>query len=43
MHRDYLAGNKTEAISLKKNIVDEGAKYGIKTPLYQKINNVLLS
>lgn len=43
MHRDYLAGNKIEATSLTKFVVEEGLKYGIKTPLYQKITDVLLA
>ncbi|WP_428232233.1 ketopantoate reductase family protein [Flavobacterium sp.] len=43
MHRDYLAGNKIEANSLTRFVVKEAAKYGVKTPLYQKISNVLLS
>lgn len=43
MHRDYLAGNKIEATSLTKFVVEEGLKYGVKTPLYEKISNVLLS
>ncbi|KQB39804.1 ketopantoate reductase family protein [Flavobacterium aquidurense] len=43
MHRDYLAGNKIEASSLTKFVVEEGFKYGVKTPLYEKISNVLLS
>ncbi|MDA6071808.1 2-dehydropantoate 2-reductase [Flavobacterium sp. AC] len=41
MHRDYLAGNKIEANSLTKFVVNEAAKYGVKTPLYEKISNVL--
>jgi len=43
MHRDYLAGNKIEATSLTKFVVEEGLKYGVKTPLYEKISIVLLS
>jgi 2-dehydropantoate 2-reductase len=43
MHRDYLAGNKIEATSLTKFVVEEGLKYGVKTPLYQKITDVLLA
>ncbi|MFZ0595351.1 MAG: 2-dehydropantoate 2-reductase [Flavobacterium sp.] len=43
MHRDYLAGNKIEASSLTKFVVNEGVKYGVKTPLYEKISSVLLS
>ena len=37
MHRDLLAGNKTEVNSLTKYVVHEGLKYGIATPVYQKI------
>lgn len=43
MHRDYLAGNKIEANSLTKFVVNEGLKYGVKTPLYEKISGILLS
>lgn len=43
MHRDYLAGNKIEAASLTKFVVEEALKYGVKTPLYEKISTVLLS
>ena len=43
MHRDYLAGNKIEATSLTKFVVEEGLRYGVKTPLYEKISTVLLS
>ncbi|MBS7231217.1 2-dehydropantoate 2-reductase [Flavobacterium psychroterrae] len=43
MHRDYLAGNKIEASSLTKFVVSEGVKYGVKTPLYEKISGILLS
>jgi len=43
MHRDYLAGNKIEASSLTKFVVEEGIKYGVKTPLYEKISSSLLS
>jgi len=42
MHRDYLAGNKIEATSLTKFVVNEGLKYGVKTPLYKKIASALL-
>jgi 2-dehydropantoate 2-reductase len=42
MHRDYLAGNKIEAASLTKFVVNEGLKYGVKTPLYEKISNALM-
>jgi 2-dehydropantoate 2-reductase len=37
MHRDLLAGHKTEANSLTKYVVNEGLKHGIATPVYQKI------
>ena len=43
MHRDYLAGNKIETASLTKFVVNEGVKYGVETPLYQKISDVLLA
>ncbi|OXG03912.1 ketopantoate reductase [Flavobacterium araucananum] len=43
MHRDYMAGNKIEATSLTKFVVDQGSKYGVKTPLYEKISSVLLA
>ncbi|WP_289661387.1 ketopantoate reductase family protein [Flavobacterium panacagri] len=42
MHRDLLAGKNTEAISLTQFVVNEGKKYGVKTPLYEKIANVLV-
>lgn len=42
MNRDLLAGNKTEVTSLTQFVVNEGLKYGVKTPLYKKIANVLL-
>lgn len=42
MHRDLLAGKNTEAFSLTKFVLNEGIKYGVKTPLYEKISNVLL-
>jgi 2-dehydropantoate 2-reductase len=42
MHRDLNAGNKTEAISLTQFVVNEGLKYGVKTPLYEKIANALV-
>ena len=42
MHRDVLAGKNTEAISLTKFVVNEGIKYNVKTPFYDKIANVLL-
>lgn len=42
MNRDLLAGNKTEVTSLTQFVVNEGLKYGVKTPLYEKIANALL-
>lgn len=42
MNRDLLAGNKTEVTSLTQFVVNEGLKYGVKTPFYEKIANVLL-
>ena len=37
MHRDLLAGYKTEVNSLTKHVVIEGIKHGIATPVYKKI------
>jgi ketopantoate reductase len=42
MHRDLNSGNKTEVISLTQFVVNEGIKYGVKTPLYEKIANALV-
>lgn len=42
MHRDFLAGKNTEVISLTQFVVNEGKKYGVKTPLYEKIAAVLI-
>lgn len=42
MHRDLLANRKTEATSLTQFVVNEGLKYGVATPLYEKIANALL-
>jgi len=42
MHRDLLAGKNTEVLSLTQFVVNEGKKYGIKTPLYEKIASVLI-
>ncbi len=42
MHRDLLARKNTEVISLTQFVVNEGLKYGVKTPLYQKIAGSLL-
>ncbi|RTZ03502.1 2-dehydropantoate 2-reductase [Flavobacterium sp. RSP49] len=37
MHRDLLAGNKTEVGSLTEYVVNEGLKYGVDTPIYKQI------
>lgn len=37
MHRDLLAGRKIELASLTEFVVNEGLKYEIETPAYQKI------
>ncbi|MBF4493064.1 2-dehydropantoate 2-reductase [Flavobacterium sp. MR2016-29] len=42
MHRDLLAGRKIEATSLTQFVVNEGLKYGVQIPLYQKIAAALL-
>ncbi|CAC9975403.1 ketopantoate reductase family protein [Flavobacterium panici] len=42
MHRDLLTGKNTEALSLTQFVVNEGKKYGVKTPLYEKIAAVLV-
>lgn len=42
MHRDLLAGRNIEAISLTQFVVNEGLKYNVKTPLYEKIASTLL-
>ncbi|MDR7372830.1 2-dehydropantoate 2-reductase [Flavobacterium aquidurense] len=42
MHRDLLANRKTEVTSLTQFVVNEGLKYGVATPLYEKIANALL-
>lgn len=42
MHRDLLAGRKTEVTSLTQFVVNEGLKYGVATPLYEKIAKALL-
>ena len=41
MHRDLLGGKNTEAVSLTRFVVKEGLKYGVKTPLYEKIATTL--
>jgi 2-dehydropantoate 2-reductase len=42
MHRDLLAGRNTEVVSLTEYVVKEGLKFGIATPTYQKVLDVLL-
>lgn len=42
MHRDLLAGRKTEVTSLTQFVVNEGLKYGVKTSLYEKITIALM-
>lgn len=42
MHRDLVAGKNTEAFSLVQFVVNEGKKYGVKTPLYEKIAGILI-
>ncbi len=42
MHRDLLAGNKTEVASLTAYVVNEGLKYGVATPTYKMILDGLL-
>jgi 2-dehydropantoate 2-reductase len=37
MHRDLLAGRKTEVASLTEFVVNEGLKYEIETPTYQMV------
>ena len=37
MHRDLLAGHKTELNSLTEYVVKEGLRYGVATPVYQMI------
>ena len=41
MHRDLLANRNTEVTSLTQFVVNEGLKYGVATPLYEKIANEL--
>jgi 2-dehydropantoate 2-reductase len=41
MHRDLLANRNTEVTSLTQFVVNEGLKYGVATPLYEKIANAL--
>lgn len=42
MHRDFLAGNKTEVYSLTEFVVKEGLKYAVPTPMYQIVLDKLL-
>ena len=42
MHRDFLAGNKTEVYSLTEFVVKEGLKYAVPTPMYQIVLDELL-
>ena len=37
MHRDFIAGRKNELSSLTQFVVNEGLKYEIETPTYQKV------
>jgi 2-dehydropantoate 2-reductase len=37
MHRDLMAGRKIELASLTEFVVNEGLKYEIETPTYQKV------
>jgi 2-dehydropantoate 2-reductase len=43
MHRDLMAGRKIELSSLTKFVVNEGLKYEIETPTYQKVLEKLSS
>ncbi|OXA83892.1 ketopantoate reductase family protein [Flavobacterium hercynium] len=43
MHRDLLAGRNIEAASLTQFVVNEGAKHGMQTPLYQEIASSLMT
>lgn len=43
MHRDFMAGGKTELESLCGYLVREGDRLGIPVPMYRKIYQVLLS
>ena len=42
MHRDFLANNKTEVVSLTEFVVKEGIKYDVSTPVYQMILGKLM-
>lgn len=37
MHRDFMAGRKTELSSLTEFVIKEGEKYEIETPTYQMV------
>jgi len=37
MHRDILAGHKSELVSLTEFVIKEGAKYEVETPTYQMV------
>jgi 2-dehydropantoate 2-reductase len=41
MHRDVLAGRKFELVALTEFVVNEGLKYEIETPMYQKVLDTL--
>ena len=43
MHRDLLAGHKTEVHSLTEFVVKEGLKYAVPTPMYKIILAKLLN
>jgi 2-dehydropantoate 2-reductase len=42
MHRDFMAGNKTELAALTAYVVEQGIQYGVKTPTYQMVLEGLL-
>lgn len=43
MHRDILAGKKSELVSLTEFVIKEGAKYEVETPTYQLVFDKLSS
>lgn len=43
MHRDILAGNKSELVSLTEFVIKEGEKYEVETPTYQLVFDKLSS
>ncbi|OYX84664.1 MAG: 2-dehydropantoate 2-reductase [Flavobacteriales bacterium 32-34-25] len=43
MHRDILAGHKSELVSLTEFVIKEGAKYEVETPTYQLVFDKLSS